>query len=141
MIGVSVSGYSKYIGQSKLNTDIQNAETVRAAVVNAQAESGVYEELLANGGKTVTVTIENTGIKISGADLPKFTAAIKSQLQMTGDSDTKLKTQYAEGIVTITATTPATGDGSATVKVAGNDKYPKDKSAGILQPAAGSDTP
>ena len=72
LIGVSVSGYSKYIGQSKLNTDVQNAETIRAAVVNAQAETGVYEELLANGNKSVTVVIKNTGMTITATDLPKF---------------------------------------------------------------------
>ena len=139
LIGVSVSGYSKYIGQSKLNTDVQNAETIRAAVVNAQAENGVYEELLANASKSVTVVIKNTGMTITATDLPKFGAAIASQLQSTvGTENTKMKTQYADGEITITATTPATADGSATVTVTGNDKYP----AGTFgAAAAGGDTP
>ena len=128
LIGVSVSGYSKYIGQSKLNTDIQNAETIRAAVVNAQAEPGVYEELLAkdNAGQTATVVIKSSGMTISSTKLTTFAAAIASQLQSeVGKENPKMKTQYAGGEITITATTPKTPDGSATVTVTGNDKYPE----------------
>ena len=148
LIGVSVSGYSKYIGQSKLNTDIQNAETIRAAVVNAQGEPGVYEELLksGNGNKKVTITINNTGCAIaseltgSAEGKDEFKDAIKAQLQLTDDTadkNTKIKTQYSGGVITITATTPTTPDGSATVTVAGTG-YPNDTTAGILKPASGT---
>ena len=118
LIGVSVSGYSKYIGQSKLNTDIQNAETVRAAVVNAMAENGVYEELAADGsiGKTVVVEITNSGVTVTtAAELKTFGAAICDQLQLThtdgsvGSPDSKLKTQYKDGDITITATVSSDG--------------------------------
>ena len=139
LIGVSVSGYSKYIGQSKLNTDVQNAETIRAAVVNAQAETGVYEELLANAEETATVVIKPTGMTISSTKLTTFAAAIASQLQSeVNKENTKMKTQYAGGEITITAKTPKTPDGSATVTVTGNDKYPAG-TFGTAAPAGGGD--
>ena len=142
LIGVSVSGYSKYIGQSKLNTDIQNAETVRAAVVNAQGESGVYEELLGTAANTlvVEIVIDNNGMTITNkndAAKTAFANAIAAQLQSTvGTANSKIKTQYSGGTVTIKATTPAAADGSATITVTGAN-YPNDKTAGILQPASG----
>ena len=143
LIGVSVSGYSKYIGQSKLNTDIQNAETIRAAVVNAQAETGVYEELLGSTAskEVVEVKIENDGMTITNkndATKTAFANAVAAQLQSTvGTKNAKMKSQYSTGVITITATTPATPDGSATIAVTGTN-YP----AGTFgAAAAGGDTP
>lgn len=153
LIGVSVSGYSKYIGQSKLNTDIQNAETVRAAVVNAMAENGVYEELANDGAvdKTVVIEIANAGVKVTtDGTLKTFGAAICDQLQLThsegsvSSPDAKLKTQYKDGVITITATVSSDGAtptahaiGTCKVVVTGNDKYP----SGTFGAAAGGGTP
>ena len=138
LIGVSVSGYTKYIGQSRLNTDIQNAETLRTAFVNAQAEPGVYEELYDknNAGKTLVLTVSNSGTDAAfsgtgATTLTKYTAAIKKAL---GDNWAKTYTQYTGGVFTVTATVPAEADlnGAATVTVAGTAGY--STNAGILAP-------
>ena len=137
LIGVSVSGYTKYIGQSKINTDRQNVENVWAICVNAMAENGVYEELAvaANKDKTVVVAISNDGVTVtSAAELKTYGHAICAQLQLTDSdgnvstADKKLKTQYTGGKVKITCT--SLGDGNASVVVAaaetgdGVTKYP-----------------
>lgn len=137
LIGVSVSGYTKYIGQSKINTDRQNVENVRAICVNAMAENGVYEQLAVatNAGKTVVVEITNAGVTVTTAsELSTYGHAICAQLQLDdGDSkagnvtsaNTKLKTQYTGGQVTVTCT--SLGDGNAKVEVAektGGTAYP-----------------
>ena len=134
LIGVSVSGYTKYIGQSKINTDRQNVENVRAICVNAMAENGVYEELAvaANKDKTVVVAISNEGVTVtSAAELKTYGHAICAQLQLTDSdgnvstADKKLKTQYTGGKVKITCT--SLGDGNSKVEVAedsGGTAYP-----------------
>ena len=134
LIGVSVSGYTKYIGQSKINTDRQNVENVRAICVNAMAENGVYEELAvaANKDKTVVVAISNDGVTVtSAAELKTYGHAICAQLQLTDSdgnvstADKKLKTQYTGGKVKITCT--SLGDGNSKVEVAedsGGTAYP-----------------
>ena len=139
LIGVSVSGYTKYIGQSKINTDKQNVENVRAICVNAMAENGVYEELAKavgeGGAPTVVVEITNAGVTVTTAsELSTYGHAICAQLQLDdGDSkagnvttaNTKLKTQYTGGQVTVTCT--SLGDGNAKVEVAektGGTAYP-----------------
>lgn len=135
LIGVSVSGYSKYIGQSKMNTDKNNAETVRAAIINAQAADGVYEAILPDSYLGFTITIENTGCKLDTDAItstttstdPAVTAVLKAVDLAT------LKTQTTGGIVTLTATPTKIGgagadkdkhDGSLTVEITANDKYP-----------------
>ena len=127
LIGVSVNGYTKYIGQSRLNTDIQNAETIRSAMVNATAADGVYEELIGAEGKTCVVTVKNKECTVAGADLKKYTAEV-TRLLGGEDAIKKFKTQYTDGEFTVTAT--ATKEGDVTVVVAGNEKYPSN--AGIL---------
>ena len=134
LIGVSVSGYTKYIGQSKINTDRQNVENVRAICVNAMAENGVYEQLAVatNAGKTVVVTITNDGVTVASAgELKTYGHAICAQLQLTDSegnvatADKKLKTQYTGGKVKVTCT--SLGDGNAKVEVAektGGTAYP-----------------
>ena len=117
LIGVSVSGYSKYIGQSKMNTDKNNAETVRAAIINAQAADGVYEELIniATGTEVLTVTIGET-TTVNSTNAPKLADAVKKAVDTT-----TLKTQTTGGVITITAKTQGeTGeksDGSVTVTI------------------------
>lgn len=117
LIGVSVSGYSKYIGQSKMNTDKNNAETVRAAIINAQAADGVYEELILKDtdATVLTVTIANTGTTgLDGTD--KLTEAVKKAVDTT-----TLKTQTSGGTITLTAKaqgeTGKKSDGSVTVTI------------------------
>ena len=65
LTGVSVSGYSKYVGQAKVSSDINNANIVLKAMNTALAEEGVYEELL---GKTasdkIVICMSNTGTDI-----------------------------------------------------------------------------
>lgn len=132
LIGVSVSGYSKYIGQSKMNTDKNNAETVRAAIINAQAADGVYEELLGikAGDPAVTVTMSNSGTTVSGS-ATKMVNAIKQAVDTT-----TLSTQTSGGTITLTAKVQGdAGDnglsgnsqGSVTVSITaectGNDVY------------------
>ncbi len=127
LIGVSVAGYSKYIGQSKTNTDIQNAETIRAAMINAQAETGAYEAIVAGTGKSLTITVTNDGIAFSGdmANANAFTDAIVAQLQlgtMPSSANAKIKTQFTGGSFTVVGTCMA--DGSVTVVVTGSGSYP-----------------
>ena len=136
LIGVSVSGYTKYIGQSKINTDRQNVENVRAICVNAMAENGVYEELAKavgeGGAPTVVVSISNDGVTVtSSSELKTYGHAICSQLQLTdsegnvNSADKKLKTQYTGGKVKITCA--SLGDGNSKVEVAedsGGTAYP-----------------
>ena len=126
LIGVSVNGYTKYIGQSRLNTDIQNAETIRSAMVNATAAEGVYEELIGAAKETCVVTVKNKECTAVGADLPKYTAEVK-RLLGGEDAIKKFKTQYTNGEFTVTAT--ATTEGDVTVVVEGTN-YPDN--AGIL---------
>ena len=142
LVGVSVAGYSKYIGQSKINTDIQNAETVRAAIVNAQAEEGVCEELLTENAGQVTIVINNDGTTISNVSnisgKTVFANAVAKQLGIniiedvgSTDPDPKLKSQYKEGIITITAKTPSTPNGSVEVSITGTENYPEN---GVIVP-------
>ena len=125
LIGVSVAGYSKYIGQSKVNTDVQNAEVIKAAIVNAQAEDGVYEELKGYAaGKNLVVTVNNTNLTITADTIvidgtKPFYKAIYSQLQLDANPSTKIKTQTKDCSFTVTATIPETPDGSVQVVVAG----------------------
>ena len=135
LIGVSVSGYTKYIGQSRLNTDIQNAEVIRSAAINAQAADGVYEELMnAEAGSYLTIKVDNNGVTVS-KNGTSYTKALTSNLGLADSTgaQTKFKSQYTGGEYTITVTVPETKDGSAEVTVAGTGtsvKYPAN--AGIL---------
>ena len=89
LIGVSVSGYSKYIGQSKMNTDKNNAETVRAAIINAQAADGVSESV-----DTTTLKTQTSGGSIV--------------LTATAQGETGKK---SDGSVTVTITSTGYPDG------------------------------
>lgn len=137
LIGVSVSGYSKYIGQSKMNTDKNNAETVRAAIINAQAAEGVYEYLIGTGATVPTVTINNTGVTgINATSGTVFEKAIAKSVDLT-----TLKTQTKDGVITLTVTlqTDDAGkaDGSVNVAITSTG-YP----AGFIgSAAAGGATP
>jgi prepilin-type N-terminal cleavage/methylation domain-containing protein len=120
LIGVSVAGYSKYIGQSKINTDVQNAEIIRSAVVNAQAETGVYEVLksMSSNAEAFKITVNNTGYTIEATD-NAFKTAILEQLQVTSDTGTTFKTQTSECSFEVLAKIPATPNGSVVVTVTG----------------------
>ena len=126
LIGVSVNGYTKYIGQSRLNTDKQNAETLRSVMVNAVAADGVYEELMANPDKTVVIVLKNN----SGSDTTTYTPATElakysaEVLRSVGATDaaafqSKNKTQYTGGVITITAKSTSNGDVTVTVEGTG----------------------
>ena len=59
--GISLNGYSKYIGQAKTNTDMNNINTVLRAMTSALSEDGVYEELITlTPDDKYIVTISNT---------------------------------------------------------------------------------
>lgn len=46
LMSVSIAGYNKYIGQARVNTDLQTCDVLKSVLVNTEAEEGVYEELL-----------------------------------------------------------------------------------------------
>ncbi len=110
LVGVSVAGYSKYIGQAKINNDISNVHLILGVIQDAQVEPGVYEEFCSKSvGFTYTITINNEGASIGDytADSP-FMKAINDQLQMTdGVSEAMkmqaVKTYYAGDEYVITA--------------------------------------
>lgn len=137
LIGVSVNGYTKYIGQSRINTDIQNAEVVRSALVNAAVADGAYEQLLAGKTKTATLEVKNGGATFDNqipkvGDKDPYGDEVKRIL---GGADAlgKMKTQYTNGSFKVVAT--ATEAGDVTVTVTG-DGY--SANAGILKPASGT---
>ena len=67
--GISLNGYSKYIGQAKTNTDMNNINTVLRAMTSALSEDGVYEELITlTPDDKYIVTISNTGADIQNYD-------------------------------------------------------------------------
>lgn len=133
LIGVSVTGYSKYIGQSKINTDKQNADTVRQAIINAQAEDGVYEELIQKdtGSTVLTIVLENekttttdSQSKVDDAVADKLAIAVRKQVDLT-----TLKTQTTGGKITIEAKTNGESgkksDGTLSITITDTDsKYP-----------------
>lgn len=93
LTGVSVSGYSKYVGQAKVSSDINNVEIVSKAMNTALAEDGVYEELLGmTASDKIIVCISNTGADIQNYDPnSSYMRAINDYLEMTDGHRDALK--------------------------------------------------
>lgn len=118
--GISLKGYSKYIGQAKTNTDMNNINTVLRAMTSALSEEGVYEELITlTPDDKYIVTISNTGADIQNYDSNScYMKAINDYLDMTdGHKDairmSSLKTYYNGDCYYIVAI--PSGNGSANV--------------------------
>ena len=93
LIGVSIAGYTKYIGQSKINTDLATINILVEVVVAAQVEEGVYEELL---NKTpddkYIIVVNNDGAEIQDYDENSYyMKAINDQLNMENGVSSKFK--------------------------------------------------
>ena len=121
LIGVSVNGYTKYIGQSRLNTDKQNVATIKSIAMNATAENGVYEEFINDTSHTpLTITLTTTAAPVvdGGATGGVYKAAVIKAL---AGSTTKLQYQNKETTpqVVITVTPDAAGDVTVTVTPTG----------------------
>ena len=57
LIGVSVSGYSKYIGVARVNTDIQNVEEVKRILSMDFAIHEEIEKIIENSDSDITITL------------------------------------------------------------------------------------
>ena len=122
-----------------MNTDKNNAETVRAAIINAQAADGVYEAILPDAYKGFTITIDNDGCRLGGTDGPLIASSTTSDdpavtAVLKAVDLTTLKTQTTGGKITLTATPTTVGgtgddkdehDGSLTVAITSTG-YPAD---------------
>ena len=92
LIGVTIGGIYMYVGQSKVNTDKNNASSIVSVCGTANADETVYSKLEAN--KTVTYTwtdaVKNADIAASADD--------STNKALGGAITTYLKTVLPDGL-------------------------------------------
>lgn len=110
LIGVSVSGYSKYIGVARVNTDIQNVEEVKRILSTDFAIHEEIEKIIENSDSDITITItwsqtarKSSEIVLSGGE-GASEAALKDEIKRAIDEfmSGQLPAPQARDTITVT---------------------------------------